>query len=261
MTHGKNSINQQSETKKRLLLLNKIAEFVNDTSLTGLLVTGSIAWGKNHAVHENSDIDFYLIAPGLKDFEIHLSEMNFFPKESLKVIQKLLKYKEETMNTRSLKTTVGNFHGAIYFFTEKQIRALSNKLNDNKSKFFKNLRPIAKPQTKTYVGFDDNQFVFTTPIKKLNLCSLWLRTDPVVLINDHQFYGSIFLSHLLYGDIYVDKNGCLAKCRSLAAKSLKSRLSEDRKIAFEQFISYLPRSERMSKETIKIFFKDIWRIS
>lgn len=170
------------ETKKRIDLVKQVDKYIQESSLSGLLVTGSLAWGKNKAVTESSDIDFYLLAPSLESFKISLLDLPNIPQSTKETLKRMLSYNFEHTDTRSIKTSIGPYFGAIYLFTENDLSQLTQELDNSDSKFFKNLRPLAKPQTKEYKGIKGNRFTFTTPISKAKQSdNLWIRTDPIYL--------------------------------------------------------------------------------
>lgn len=254
-------INNQSiiETKDRLKVLQRIDDYVKSSSLSGLLVTGSVAWGKNHAVTDASDIDFYLLAPSLESFRSALMEFPELPQETKLIFMKLLNFDKNHIDTRSMKTCIGQYHGAIYLFTEKELTDLCDKFEIGQSKFFNNLRPHSNSQTKEYKDLDGNIFTFTTAISKADDNNgLWIRTDPLVLFELQQFYGSIFLSHLLFGEIYTDKNQILKSVQKRASLFLKQLLPKEKDSAFIAFKNYLPRIERMNNDTINALFESVW---
>lgn len=246
--------NYNRETKKRLQLINKIKTFVECSQLTGFLVTGSIAWGKEYAVNKQSDIDFYFLANKLNDYIHSLKQIDFFPKKSIRTIEELLTYQNTSIDTRSLKTQIGNYHGAVYFFTENKIEKLIRRMKSEKSKFFTNLRPHEFPQHKFYKSPNGNKIDFETPIRKApNAKNLFIRRDPLLLLDNKEFYGSIFISHILFGDIYVDKNHVFNDGRIKTAK-LVSKFFNESSNSYEKFINYLPRAQRMRKKTKKKLF-------
>ncbi|MEM3112307.1 MAG: hypothetical protein QXY90_04635 [Candidatus Anstonellales archaeon] len=246
------------ESKKRLNVVKKINQYVIDSNLSGLLVTGSLAWGKNTAVTESSDIDFYLLAPSLEDFKNSLEELPEIPSQTKRILIKMLEYTVKKVNTRSIKTDIGQYFGAIYLFTEEDLDNLAKQLEGSTSKFFDNLRPHDFAQSKKYRGLSGNEISFTTPISKTGTNSLWIRKDPLLLIKNKEFFGSIFISHLLYGEIYTDKNDVLYKTQALARKFVKSVLPKEKKKAFVAFKNYLPRIDRMDSKTVSKLFNSIW---
>src|SRR3990170_856456 len=198
------SSSNQIETQKRLYIIREIDKYVADSFLSGLLVTGSLAWGKNRSVIESSDVDFYLLAPSLDAFKNSLEGLPNIPSQTKKILTKMLDYTDKPVDTRSIKTNIGPYFGAIYFFTEKGISQLVEQFNRSGSKFFKNLRPHNFSQTKEYKGVKGNKINFTTPIiKARNSDNLWIRTDPLFLVESKEFFGSIFLSHLLFGEAFT----------------------------------------------------------
>lgn len=249
------------ETQKRLKIIQKINSFVKNSKLSGLLVSGSIAWGKNVAVYKDSDIDFYLVGRTISDYLGCIDKaQTFLPPEKIETVKKMLTYQGESVDTCSFKTTTDEFHGAIYLFLEENLLKLADLTGRNESIFFKNLRSTNNAQFKEYKSFTDKRFTFETSIRQASdSIDLWIRTDPIVLISQSFFFGSIFIAHLLFGEIYVDKNKVLNNARRIIREMLKSKLCNDIELAYKEFVSYLPRAEKMSKDTIRSFFNEIWR--
>jgi len=255
-------MNYDKETKERLAVIYKLKEFVEKTSLSGLLVTGSIAWGKGYAVNPESDIDLYIIAKENIDIVQSIDEQDILPKETISKIKYMLSQDADLYDTLSVKTSISQYSGSVYFFLESKINDLSIKIDSPKTSTFRNLRPLDKVQIKKYKSFTEDIVEYSTPIKKFfGSNDLWVRTDPIVLRNNQQFFGSIFISHLLFGDIYVDKNNVLTLCQNVARSKLKTFLSSDKHMAFSEFKKYLPRIERMNHETIDKLFDQIWESS
>ena len=247
------------ETQKRINIIRQINNYVKNSTLSGLLVTGSIAWGKNNAVTDISDIDFYLLAPSIESFRSSLINLPAIPQETKAIFNRMLNYKQGLVDTRSMKTDIGPYYGTIYLFVENDLARLTRQFDNSDSKFFKNLRPHDKPQTKEYKGFKGNKLVFTTPISQVNLNTrFWIRTDPLFLTEANEFFGSIFLSHLLFGEIYTDKQEVICSAKKKARQFLKSLLPKQKKDAYVLFQNYLPRIEKMSKKTISNLFNSIW---
>ena len=250
------------ETKKRIEIINKIDNYVKNSSLSGLIVTGSLAWGKDFAVTSSSDIDFYILAPNLRSFSSSLYGIPSIPRCTKEVFRKMINHSHGAIQTISSKTKIGPYSGTIYLFTEKSFFKLVNSLNNSKSKFFKNLRPHIDAQTKEYKGIKKNKITYVTPISRFSKeVNLWIRTDPLSLVVDNNFYGSIFLSHILFGEIYTDKNNVIHESQKRAQKFLKSILPQDKNKANIFFRNYLPRIERMGEEKIKDLFDSVWSSS
>jgi len=248
----------QVETRKRLDLVNGIQHYIIKSKLTGLLVTGSLAWGKDYSVTQDSDIDFYVIGPKKKTIINLIEDIPCINKESLLMGKQMLEHASEPIDTVSFKTHIGQYHGSVYFFDENSISNLTNNFLSDRSVFFNNLRLSDKPQTKVYKSFYGENVEFTTPVRSTTNTVFFIRTDPVVLNIRNIFYGSIFLSHLLYGDIYCDKNQVLTQCKEKSRVFLRSLMSIDQDLAYKQFLAYLPRVERMTQETIQKIFNWIY---
>lgn len=249
------------ETQRRIGVIKQIDNYVKISSLSGLLVTGSLAWGKNSAITETSDIDFYLLAPSLNSFLSSLGNIPVIPSQTKNTLEKMLNYKSGSVDTRSIKTNIGPYYGAIYLFVEKDFVGLIEHLDDSRSKFFKNLRPNDKPQTKEYKSMEGNKLTFTTPISKAvdyTNNSLWIRTDPLFLTESSEFYGSIFLSHLLFGEIYTDKHKLIHLAQIKVRQFLKSILPSNKDVALVAFQNYLSRIERMNLKTVNNLFNSVW---
>lgn len=247
------------ENQDRLKIIKKIDEYVKMSDLTGLLVTGSLAWGKNYAVSSTSDIDFYLLAPSIESFKSSIKDFPCLPQETISTLGKMLNFTRGRINTRSMKTDIDKYYGTVYLFIEKDFLNLIQQFDASHSKFFKNLRPHDKPQTKEYKDFNDHKLIFATPILKANeKDQLWIRTDPIFLFESRQFYGSIFLSHLLFGETYSDKNNLIQTAQIKARNFLKLVLPKQKDEAFIAFKNYLPRVERMNNDTINALFETIW---
>jgi len=250
-------VTPEDETKKRLEIIEGISNYVQESSLSGLLVTGSIAWGKNYAVTQTSDIDLYLVAQNINDFNLALDEIPNLPKETILTFKEMLRHKNNSTNTISMKTSIGDFNGSIYLFLEKDILGLVNKIGGLSSKYFTNLRPHNKQQIKEYKSLNGKKIEFTTPLELVN-SKFYMRKDPIFIFEDNEFYGSIFISHLLFGDIYVDKSQILRKAQKQTQKYLKSLLPLEKENAYLLFRNYLPRIERMNETIVKDLFKSIW---
>ena len=249
-----------SETQKRMRIIKQIDNYVSKSNLSGLLVTGSLAWGKDYAVTDASDVDFYLLAPSLGSFQSSINKIPSIPQKTIATFQEMLDYKQNSIDTRSMKTDIGPYYGAVYLFTEKEFMRLSGQFDASRSKFFKNLRPSDKPQTKEYKSFDGNKLTFTTSILEASKnTKFWIRTDPLFLIESKRFYGSIFLSHLLFSEAYTDKHNIIHSAQTRAKHFLKSLLPKQEKRALVSFQNYLPRIEKMNNKTINDLFKSVWR--
>ena len=241
------SSSNKTETQNRLNVVRKINQYANDSSLSGLLVTGSLAWGKNTAVTESSDIDFYLLAPSLEDFKNSLDKLPEIPSRTKKTVIKMLEYTDKEVDTRSVKTDIGQYFGAIYFFTEEGLNNLAKQLGGSVSKFFNNLRPHDFAQSKKYKGLLGYEIDFTTPISKAGVHNLWIRTDPLFLANNKEFFGSIFISHLLFGEIYTDKNNVFHEVQALARKFEQSLILQERTLTPES-IAWVNKIQQAASE-------------
>lgn len=248
------------ETDLRIKVVNVIKVEAEKNNL-GLLLIGSIAWGKYYAVTSASDIDIFIIYSEYEAIINFVLESTIFTSEAKKTILELLSCKENC-DTVSLKTSLLNSHGAVYFISTQSLKKMIRRMAIAKrTKYFLNLRPISKSQSKLYKSTDSSILEYVTPVFQIINTNLFLRKDPLILIKSNKLYGSIFLSQVAFGEIMTDIDGILFNSKKSAQIKIKSFLNPYKAKAFEEFKNYLPRVERMNDDTINVIFTSIWQDS
>lgn len=225
------------ETRKRQRLLNKMIKEISSLGGTGMILVGSLAWGKYQAVSKTSDIDIYILG-GLSTIHHIIKKSKYLSQDrklALILSAKFVRYyKQYDIKLFSLKSKLNSFPSTIYFLPTSQFKKICELKTQNKDFheiFFRNLRPNNYPQKKILQSFDGSQIKYSTKfdpqIKKLY--PFYIRKDLFTLVYKKKLYGSIFLSHLLSGEILFDKKGIIKngmeKIWELAAKeSIKEDL-------------------------------------